>query len=41
MVENHPEDAEGFYYNYDAEADTLTFWNKYMPLFLADMESSG
>ncbi|HEX2369351.1 MAG TPA: hypothetical protein VHM94_08980 [Acidimicrobiia bacterium] len=40
MVENHPEDAESFYYNYADEAN-LNFWKKYIPLLLASEEAAG
>jgi hypothetical protein len=40
MIENHPEDAEDFYYSYTDEAD-LNFWKKYIPLLLASEDAAG
>ena len=40
MVENHPEDAESFYYNYTDEAN-LDFWKEYIPLLLDSEEASS
>jgi hypothetical protein len=40
MVENYPEDAESFYYNYRDEAN-LDFWKKYIPLLLESEEASS
>jgi hypothetical protein len=40
MIENHPEDFDGAYYNYGGEAN-LNFWKKYIPLFLAREEAAG
>jgi hypothetical protein len=40
MIENHPKDADSFYYNYMDETN-LNFWKKYIPLLLASEQAAG